>query len=256
MTNLIFHQVETNLKKLRLERAAIILAEYLKTATDGNLSHLNFLEGLLQEELNYKSDRSLNYRLSKAGFPYIKTLADFDFSFQPQIQKKKIQELAEMSFIERKENIIFLGPPGVGKTHLSIALGVKSCESGYPVIFYTVKKLLRELTTTLADNTLEDKLRRLQYYPLMVIDEIGYLEFDKQSANLFFQLISTRYEKSSLILTSNKSFSSWGELFGDTVIASAILDRLLHHSTVINIKGESYRLKDKKKMLVENNEKI
>ncbi|MEW6557932.1 MAG: IS21-like element helper ATPase IstB [Elusimicrobiota bacterium] len=180
----------------------------------------------------------------------MKTLDTFDFSFQTSISKKKILELANLSFIDRKENVIFLGPPGVGKTHLAIALGVKACEARYPVLFFQAPDLLQHLTSSLADRTVNEELRRLTYSALIIVDEIGYLPIDRLGASLFFQFITSRYEKGSIILTSNKSFSSWGEIFTDGVFAAAILDRLLHHANVINIKGESYRLKDKKKELL------
>ena len=180
----------------------------------------------------------------------IKTLDGFDFSFQTTISKEKLNELANLSFIDRKENVIFLGPPGVGKTHLAISLGVKACESKYTVMFLTANDLIAQLTGSLADRTLHQELKRLSQYKLIIVDEIGYLPIDQVGANLFFQFITSRYEKGSIIITSNKSFSNWGQIFADNVLATAILDRLLHHANVVNIKGESYRLKDRKKELI------
>ncbi|MEW6686416.1 MAG: IS21-like element helper ATPase IstB, partial [Candidatus Edwardsbacteria bacterium] len=211
---------------------------------------LEFIEGLVEEEIAFKTEKSIKHKLNRAKFPYIKTLDTFDFSFQPSISKKKILELTNLSFIDRKENVIFLGPPGVGKTHLAIAVGVKACEAKYPVLFCTANELIAQLTSSLADRTLNDELKRLTRLPLVIVDEIGYLPIDQLGANLFFQFITSRYEKGSVIITSNKSFSAWGQIFTDSVLATAILDRLLHHANVINIKGESYRLKDRKKELL------
>lgn len=250
MANLQLHQVQANLEKLKMNRMAKLLPDYLKTAADRNLPHLDFTEGLVEEEIAFKTERAIKHKLKRAKFPQVKTLDTFDFSFQTSISKKKILELANLSFIDRKENVIFLGPPGVGKTHLGIALGVKACEGRYPVLFFTANTLIQNFTASLADRTLDEELRRLARCPLIMVDEIGYLSIDKLGASLFFQFITSRYEKGSIILTSNKSFSSWGEIFADSVPATAILDRLLHHANVINIKGESYRLKDRKRELL------
>lgn len=250
MANLQLQGVQSNLEKLGMNRMSEILPDYLKVAADRNLVHLEFIEGIVEEEVSYKTERTIKSKLKRAKFPYIKTLDAFDFSFQPSVSKNKIQELATLSFIDRKENVVFLGPPGVGKTHLAIALGVKSCEAKYPVSFYSMRELIQHLTGSLADRTLDEELRKFAHTPLIIVDEIGYLPIDQLGASLFFQFVTSRYEKGSIILTSNKSFSAWGEVFTDSVVASAILDRLLHHSAVINIRGESYRLKDKKKELI------
>lgn len=250
MANLQLQQVLGNLEKLQLARMTALLPEYLKVASDRNLAHLEFLEGLVEEELTFQTERTIKHKLQRAKFPQLKTLDGFDFSFQTSVSKQKILELANLSFIDRKENVIFLGPPGVGKTHLAIALGIKACENKYPVLFFTAHRLIQQLTASLADRTLEDELRRFGHCPLLIVDEIGYLPIDALGANIFFQFVTSRYEKGSIILTSNKSFSHWGQIFTDTVLATALLDRLLHHVNVINIKGESYRLKDRKKELL------
>jgi DNA replication protein DnaC len=229
---------------------AKILPDYLKTAADRNLAHIDFIEGLVEEEIAFKAERSIKYKLERAKFPQIKTLDTFDFSFQSSVSKKKITELTNLSFIDRKENVVFLGPPGVGKTHLAISLGIKVCEGRYTVLFFTANELIQRLTASLADRSLGKELNILSRLPLIIVDEIGYLPIDQLGATLFFQFITSRYEKGSVILTSNKSFSNWGQIFADTVLATAILDRLLHHATVINIKGESYRLKDRKSELL------
>jgi DNA replication protein DnaC len=158
-----------------------------------------------------------------------------------------VRELAGLSFVERAENVILLGPPGVGKTHLAVALGVKACEAGHRVLFLTMEELLTRLKRALTEHRLTQTLQQLTYPKVLVLDEIGYLPMTREEASLFFRILGRRYEKASLILTSNKSFLDWGEIFGDQVLATAILDRLLHHATTLNIKGESYRLKEKRK---------
>ena len=250
MANMQLQQLQGNLEKLKMYRMAEILPEYLKVSADRKLTHQEFIEGLIEEEITFKTERSIKYRLKRARFPMIKTLDGFDFSFQSTISKEKINELANLSFIDRKENVIFLGPPGVGKTHLATSLGVKACENKYTVMFLTANDLITHLTSSLADRTLGQELKHLAQYKLIIVDEMGYLPIDQVGANLFFQFITSRYEKGSVIITSNKSFSNWGQIFADNVLATAILDRLLHHANVVNIKGESYRLKDRKKELI------
>lgn len=250
MASLQLHQIQGNLEKLKMPRMAELLPDYLKTAADRNLPHLDFIEGMVEEEIAFKTERMIKHKLRRAKFPQVKTLDTFNFSFQTSISKEKILELAALSFIDRKENVVFLGPPGVGKTHLAISLGVKACEGKYPVLFFTANELIQHLTGSIADRTLDRELRRLTHCPLIIVDEIGYLPIEQLGASLFFQFITSRYERGSIILTSNKSFSNWGQIFTDSVLATAILDRVLHHVNVINIKGESYRLKDRKHELL------
>jgi len=182
-----------------------------------------------------------------ARLPFVKPLETFDFDYQPSIDRKQVQMLSSCHFIEHGDNVIVLGPPGVGKTHLAVSLGLKAIEAGYRVLFTTGASLIEKLTKAHAEGRLEDKLKLYTAPRLLIIDEIGYLPIDRVGANLFFQLISRRYERGPMILTSNQSFGAWGEVFGDRVIATAILDRLLHHAVTMNIRGNSYRLKDKLK---------
>ncbi len=186
-------------------------------------------------------------RTNLARFPFVKSLESFDFAYQPSLDKKQVHSLAHCHFIEHGENVVILGPPGVGKTHLSVGLGIKAIEHGYRVLFTTAANMIAALTKALAEGRLEEKLKAYTMPRLLIIDEIGYLPIERAGANLFFQLISRRYEKGPMILTSNQSFGAWGEVFGDRVIATAILDRVLHHAMTINIRGNSYRLKDKLK---------
>jgi DNA replication protein DnaC len=186
-------------------------------------------------------------RVQMARFPLHKTLDGFDWKAQPSIEPKVIKELATMRFIANGANTLLLGPPGVGKTHLSVALGMEACRLGLRVAFTTAAALITILGKALYENRLDERLKRLTQPKLLIIDEIGYIPIDRQGANLFFQLVSRRYERGSILLTSNQSLGAWGEVFGNAVIASAILDRLLHHATTVNIKGESYRLREKRK---------
>ena len=178
-----------------------------------------------------------------------KHLEDFDYAFQPSIDKRQIDELPTMRFLDNAENIVFLGPSGVGKTHLACALGMVAAKHGFSIYYINCHVLIEQLKKAHFENRLPDKLRSLGKFKLLIIDEIGYLPMDIEGANLFFQLIARRYEKVSTIFTSNKTFSQWNEIFADMTIASAILDRVLHHCTVINIKGESYRLKERKEFM-------
>ena len=239
------------LKHLRLGRVTEVLDAHTQRAVAANMSYLDFLRGLIQEAMSAQDARIVNGRIKAAHFPYLKTLEQFDFTFQPNVSRQKIADLATLRLVENHENVILLGPPGVGKTHLAIALALKACEAGYKVWFTTLADLVAQLHAALADHSLALRLKALSQVTLLVIDEVGYVPLDKTGADHLFQVIARRYETGSIILTSNKAFTEWGNLLGgDSVVASAILDRLLHHSVVFNIKGESYRLREKRDALV------
>ena len=197
--------------------------------------------------------KKIMHSIQFAGFPFIKTFEDFDFSFQPSINKEEILDFKNLRFLEKSENILFVGSTGVGKTHLATAIGLENARNNHSTYFINCNDLIQVLKKAFLQNRLEDKLKTLSKYKLLIIDEIGYLPIDIEGANLLFQLINRRYEKNSIIITTNKAFSKWGELFGDATIANAILDRLLHHSHIINITGNSYRLKDRIKLSETNN---
>jgi DNA replication protein DnaC len=233
--------------RLRLIHLSQCYEGLAEEAAAKNLPYLDFLERLLEAESQAKYARNVKLKTQWAHFPYSKRLDQFDFGFQPSIDEKKIRELASLRFLEHQENVILLGPPGVGKTHLAIALGVEAILHGFGVYFITMQDLVGQLTRAREENKLKEKLALLSKPKLLILDEIGYLALDQFGATCLFQLVSDRYEHGSMILTSNKSYGDWGSIFQDNVIAGAILDRLLHHSTTVNIKGESYRLKDKRK---------
>ena len=244
-----YENLIADLKKLRLPAMAEMLDSYAKQAVSSNMSYIDFLSGLVSEEVTYKERKSVENKIKSAKFPIPKSLDDFDYAFQPSMDRKKLQELFSLRFIDNRENILFLGPPGVGKTHLATGLGVRACESGYKVLFTTLNDMVSTLMASMADNSFPAKLRQFVQPSLLIIDEVGYLPVSKEGANFLFQVVAKRYETGSIILTSNKSFADWGEVLGDGVIASAVLDRLLHHSTVFNIRGDSYRLREKKRLI-------
>jgi len=243
MSELIQERVSEHLDRLRLNRIKEIFPEIIGQAQADNRTYLDVLDQLLSEEVAVKEDRRLKTALKIAGLPFEKTIEEYDFSFHPDLDKRAVMNLFELSFIPQKENVIFLGPPGVGKSHLAVALAIKAAHFGFTIYFTTMADLMGKLRADAhAERT--GKGRSYLKNALVIVDEVGYMPIDRQDAHLFFRFICYRYEKSSTIITSNKSFSEWEELFGDAVIATAILDRLLHHCQVVNIKGNSYRLKE------------
>lgn len=237
--------LKTQLKGLSLHTIGNIFEDEAKKAAKLKLSYTSYLAKLIQEELLVKTDRSINVKIIKAKFPWIKTLESFDFKFQQGINEALIKELAQLGFIEKAENIILAGPPGIGKSHLAIGIAIKACNQRKRVLFINAHALVNDLVASTIDRTLNQKLELLSRLDLIIIDELGYMPMTKEASNLFFLLISRRYESKSIIVTTNKAFQEWGEIFGDDIIASAILDRLLHHCHIFAITGPSYRTKDK-----------
>jgi DNA replication protein DnaC len=233
---------------LKLVGIADSYAALAGSASEQALSFTDFLEGVLLAERDFRRSRSAATLVRMAGFPAAKTLEDYDFQFASSAPKRQIEQLAALAFLARKENVVFLGPSGVGKTHLAIALGHKAASAGIRTQFTTAADLILKLEAAQRQGRLAEVFRTLCRHTLLIIDEIGYLPLHREQAHLFFQLVAARYEKGSTIMTSNLSFGAWDQAFaGDRVLTAAMLDRLLHHSHVVQIQGDSYRLKDKRK---------
>jgi DNA replication protein DnaC len=240
-------RVLENLERLRLGRVVEQLDSLLSEAARGEPTYLDFLDGVLREEVGAKQRKRIAMGIQIAHFPTVKTLDDFDFKFQPSVDQKLVRELAVSRYVANGENVLVFGPPGVGKTHLAIGLGRAAVEAGYTVLFTSATALLGALSKAETEGQLAERLAFFAKPKLLVVDELGYLPFEKRSAHLFFQLIARRYEKGAMIITTNQVVTQWGTVFGDEVLAAAILDRLLHHSFTLMIQGESYRLKQKRK---------
>lgn len=247
MSALQTERLQSYMSRLKLSHLPTVLDQIAEEAAAKDLGYLDFLERLLEEEAQAKHHRNVTLKTQLARFPYVKRLDAFEFSFQPSLDAKRIKELASLRFLEERANVLFLGPPGVGKTHLAIALGIEAITQGYGVVFTTLSGLLSSLERAKAQNKLEERLKTLGQPKLLILDEVGYVPLDRWAATCLFQIVCHRYERGSILLTSNKSYGDWGTLSPDPIIASAILDRLLHHSTTIVIKGPSYRLKEKRK---------
>jgi len=247
MTALVRARVEERLVKLRLRAVAQRLDGILSRAARSEPTYLDFLDQLLAEETEAKQQKRVAMGITIAHFPAVKTLADFDFKFQPSIDHKLVRELATGRFIASAENVLMLGPPGVGKTHLAIALGRAAVEAGHSALFVTATALLTQLARAQAEGKLADQIAFYAKPKLLIIDELGYLPLEKHTAHLFFQLVSRRYERGSLLVTTNQPITQWGHVFGDETIATAVLDRVLHHSHVLVIQGDSFRLRQKKR---------
>lgn len=247
MSELVHARVLESLHRLRMRHLAERLDVHLAEAARTEPTYIQFLDKLLCEELDSKQRKRVSMGITIARFPGIKTLEEFDFKFQPSVDQKLVRELATGRFVANAENVLIFGPPGVGKTHLAVALGRAVVEAGHVVLFTSATALIAALAKAESDGQLHDKLGFFTKPKLLVVDELGYLPFEKRSAHLFFQLVARRYERGSTLITTNQPVTQWGTVFGEEVLAAAILDRLLHHSHTLLIQGESYRLKQKRR---------
>ena len=240
-------QLHQRLEGLGLTAVDARLEALLEQAAKAEPAYADFLLDVVNTEADARRQRYLKTRLQLAHLPYVKTFEQFDFDFQPSIDERQIAELRTLRFVHEASNVIFLGPPGVGKTHLSVALAEAAIQAGFGAYFITAHDLVADLSKAIREGRLERRMRIYLAPKVLVVDERGYLPLDELGATIFFQLVSARYERGSIVLTSNKSYGEWGSIFSDPIIATAILDRLLHHSTTVNIRGESFRLKERRR---------
>jgi DNA replication protein DnaC len=244
--------VRRQLVGLKMPRALEVLDSVMRRLEQGQLSALEAIDQLLAEEFSMRETRRIKMALMTARLTRLKTIEGFDFAFQPSLDRERILSLAQLDFIDRGEVVHLLGPPGTGKSHLAIALGVEAVKAGKSVYFGTLAEIVASLVKAEREGQLPQRIRFLARNALLIVDEIGYLPIQQNGANLFFQLVNARYEKGAMILTSNRGFQDWGQVFGDNVVAAALLDRLLHHAVVIQIDGSSYRLREHAALVPEN----
>lgn len=240
-----FIRLRDNLASLRLHGIEVNLEDYLEKVEKKELTVIEALRQLTDIEMKLKEERAVQGCVKVANFPFLKGLEEFDFSFQPQLNREEIYGFKSLRFLKNKENILFVGSPGVGKTHLPISLGIEAARNRNSTYFINCNDLLMNLKKAQMENRFEKRLKFYSRYRLLIIDEVGFLPMDKEASKMFFQLIARRYEKTSTIVTTNVDLSHWGEVFGDPVMATAILDRLLHHSHIVHIVGDSYRMRGK-----------
>jgi DNA replication protein DnaC len=241
-----------NVESLHLDSWKGRIDAVIDAINSGSMDVVDGLYSLTDAEVSERQKRVDVAMVKVSHFPFQKTFADYDFSFQPQLKKEEITDLGNLRFVEARENVVFLGTPGTGKTHLSVAIGIEAAKSRYRTYFATCNDLIADLKRAQSENTLTKRLKFYYSYSLLIIDEVGFLPIDRKDSDLLFQLISMRYEKRSTIFTSNKSFNHWGEVFGDMALANAMIDRILHHCKVIQIVGPSYRMKGKEDLFKED----